>query len=308
MPLENSASSSAALANSALSNSAAADTPLPQSSTSNSPSDYYVIRRNGTRTPFDKSKIVVAITKAFLAAEETNGADSSRIHELVNQLSSKITAGLFRSHGVNGTVHIEDIQDQVELALMRSGEHKVARAYVLYRANHAQQRREIASESADDAKPLKITHIDGTQTSLNLDEIKQRIVEAALGLEQVDTSQVFEDLQRSLFDGMRDKDLCTALVMSARVRIDQQPDYNYLAARLLLGNMRSEALSFVHDKPYSPSPKQMPSLYGEYFTAYIHRAEKLQLLDPELSRYDLKKLAAAIGPSRDLQFVIKLLN
>ena len=281
-------------------------TPPPTSANTetaqSNPLDYYVIRRNGTRTPFDKSKIVVAITKAFLATEEAAGGDSSRIHQLVALLSDQITAGLFRSHGNNGTVHIEDIQDQVELALMRSGEHKVARAYVLYRARHAEQRDEATSQSADTLKPLQIVYSDGSSLSLNLDDLKQRIVEAAQGLVEVDSGQVFEDLKRSLFDGMRDEDLRTALVMSARNRIDQEPEYRQLAARLLLDNMRSEAVGFVHNRMESPSFSEMDACYGNYFSAYINRGVELELLDPELRRYDLKKLAAAIKPERDLQF------
>ncbi|MBV1914139.1 MAG: ribonucleoside-diphosphate reductase subunit alpha [Pseudomonadales bacterium] len=292
------------LQNSLTANSA---TPVPPLSSDNIPaqsgaSDYFVIRRNGIRTPFDKNKIVVAITKAFLATEEANGDDSSRIHQLVAQLSEQITAGLFRSHGNNGTVHIEDIQDQVELALMRSGEHKVARAYVLYRARHAEQRDEVASQSDDGVKPLQIVYADGSSSALNLEQLKRRIVEASQDLNEVDPEQIFEDLQRSLFDGMRDEDLRTALVMSARTRIDQEPEYSYLAARLLLDNMRSEALSFVHNRMESPNVGEMAECYRDYFTAYINRAVELELLDPELSRYDLKKMTKAIKPERDLQF------
>jgi ribonucleoside-diphosphate reductase alpha chain len=282
-------------------------TPVPALSLSNPESlqsnavDYYVIRRNGTRTPFDKNKIVVAITKAFLATE--NGADdSSRIHQLVAQLSEQITAGLFRSHGDHGTVHIEDIQDQVELALMRSGEHKVARAYVLYRARHAEQRIESESESGNLVKPLQVVYPDGTRTALDLEQLQRRIAEAAIGLKEVDSEQIFQDLQRSLFDGMRDDDLRTALVMSARTRIDQEPEYGYLAARLLLDNMRSEAVGFIDGRIVSPNFGEMSEQYGDYFCSYINRAIELELLAPELRRFDLKILAAALKPERDLQF------
>ena len=169
--------------------------PSPNRSTANPPSispqssdgiavptstpDYFVIRRNGIRTPFDKNKIVVAITKAFLATEDANGDDSSRIHQLVAQLSEQITAGLFRSHGDNGTVHIEDIQDQVELALMRSGEHKVARAYVLYRARHAEQRDEASDQSEQAIKPLQNICADCSSAASNLDDLNNRITEAS---------------------------------------------------------------------------------------------------------------------------------
>ncbi len=94
--------------------------------------DYKVIRRNGTVVSFEPSKISIAVTKAFLAVNGGQGAGSARVRELVEQLTQSVVRALVRSRPNGGTFHIEDIQDQVELALMRGGEHNVARAYVLY--------------------------------------------------------------------------------------------------------------------------------------------------------------------------------
>ena len=104
------------------------------------PGEYRVIRRNGKITSFDVSKISVAMTKAFLAVEGGQAAASRRIREKVEKLTKEVLSGLFRNLDDGGTIHIEDIQDQVELALMRSGEHKVARDYVLYRAAQSEKR------------------------------------------------------------------------------------------------------------------------------------------------------------------------
>ncbi len=101
------------------------------------PGAYKVIRRNGKVTPFDRSKIEVALTKAFLDVEGRSGAASSRVRETVKHLTAQVEAGVTRSLPGGGAVHIEDIQDYVELALMRAGEHKVARSYVLYREARA---------------------------------------------------------------------------------------------------------------------------------------------------------------------------
>src|SRR5690349_13416459 len=108
---------------------------LPESSsTGRSPyADYKIIRRNGAVVGFEPAKISVAMTKAFLAVNGSQGAASARIRELVAGLTDTVVAALLRRQPQGGTFHIEDIQDQVELALMRSGEHDVARAYVLYR-------------------------------------------------------------------------------------------------------------------------------------------------------------------------------
>ncbi len=103
--------------------------------------DYRVIRRNGAVVGFEPSKIAIAMTKAFLAVNGGQGAASARVREMVEQLTSNVVAALMRRQPNGGTFHIEDIQDQVELSLMRSGEHDVARAYVLYRAKHMEERR-----------------------------------------------------------------------------------------------------------------------------------------------------------------------
>ena len=103
-------------------------------------SDYKIIRRNGSVVAFEPSKIAIAVTKAFLAVNGGQGAASARVREQVEQLTHAVVRALLRSRPNGGTFHIEDIQDQVELALMRSGEHNVARAYVLYREKRNQER------------------------------------------------------------------------------------------------------------------------------------------------------------------------
>ena len=106
-----------------------------------------VIRRNGKVTAFDPSKIAVAMTKAFLAVEGGSAAASQRVHDTVEDLTHQVADALTRRNPEGGTVHIEDIQDQVELALMRAGEHKVARSYVLYRDQQARKRAEEAAKN-----------------------------------------------------------------------------------------------------------------------------------------------------------------
>jgi ribonucleoside-diphosphate reductase alpha chain len=120
-----------------------------------SPGQHQVIRRNGKVTSFDASKIAMAITKAFLAVEGGSAAASRRIHDIVQELTGQVADNLFRRAGTTGvTVHIEDIQDQVELALMRGGQHKVARAYVLYREKQSQKRAAEAAKKKPAARSL----------------------------------------------------------------------------------------------------------------------------------------------------------
>ena len=117
----------------------------------NAPGEMRVIRRNGKVNSFDASKISVAITKAFLAVEGSSAAASGRIHEIVEGLTDQVVRGLFRSMPSGGTLHIEDVQDQVELALMRGEHHKVARAYVLYRDERSRLRAEKIQDQSPEA-------------------------------------------------------------------------------------------------------------------------------------------------------------
>ena len=117
------------------------------------PGQFRVIRRNGKVTAFSAEKISVAMTKAFLAVEGGNAAASNRIHEIVKNLTEMVVNALTRRIPDGGTFHIEDIQDQVELALMREGHQQISRAYVIYRDEHARaraaQERELAQAEAD---------------------------------------------------------------------------------------------------------------------------------------------------------------
>ena len=126
--------------------------------------------------------------------------------------------------------------------------------------------------------------------------------EACAGLDGVDAAPVLAETQRNLYDGISEGELALASVMAARTLVEQEPNYAYVSARLLLDKLRTEVLSFVHGAPTSASQADMAVRYGEYFPAYIKTGIKAELLDPDLARFDLKKLAAALKPERDLAF------
>ena len=260
-----------------------------------------VIRRNGKQTAFDRSKIMVALTKAFLAVEGGTAAASSRVHETVELLTSQVIDALFRHLPEDGTVQIESIQDQVELALMRNGEQKVARAYVLYRERHAQQRTTEA-EPEPTSSTINIKYKDGSSMPFNNARIKQIINEAICGLEEVDAELLMQTTLNSLYEGMTDDDLYTTLVMSARSMIDREPNYSKVSARLLLDNLRREALTFIYGYEQEARQSEMSDQYADYFKNYIKKAVDLELLDNELLRYNLDELGKAILPERDNQF------
>ncbi|MBR1150789.1 ribonucleoside-diphosphate reductase subunit alpha [Bradyrhizobium sp. JYMT SZCCT0428] len=264
-----------------------------------------VIRRNGTVSKFDASKISVAMTKAFLAVEGHTAAASRRVHEVVEQLTAEVVGALSRRMSEGRTFHIEDVQDQVELALMRSEHHKVARAYVLYRDERTRQRAE--QEAAKSAKPaagplLHVTLPNGTKVPLDTARLVLIAGEACAGLDGVDAAPVIAETQRNIYDGISQDELALASVMAARTLVEQEPNYAYVSARLLLDKLRTEVLSYVQGVPTNASQADMATRYVEYFPAYIKTGIKAELLDPDLARFDLKKIAAALKPERDLAF------
>jgi ribonucleoside-diphosphate reductase alpha chain len=271
----------------------------------NLPGKMRVIRRNGKVNGFDASKINVAITKAFLAVEGSTAAASRRIHEVVEELTEQVVKALFRRMPSGGTIHIEDVQDQVELALMRGEHHKVARSYVLYRAERARLRAEkTASEPQRETLDhgIKVTLEDGTHKPLDFKRLQKVVDEACRGLMDTDSAWILEETRRNLFDGVPEKDVAPALLMAARTRIEQEPNYSFVTARLLLDSMRREALGFLGHGNKEATQAEMQDRYGEYFADFVKRGAELELLSTELTRYDLNRLGAALQPDRDLNF------
>ena len=270
------------------------------------PGQFRVIRRNGKVTAFDRDKISVAMTKAFLAVEGGNAAASNRIHEIVKNLTAQVTDALTRRIPDGGTFHIEDVQDQVELALMRGGHQQISRAYVIYRDEHARARaQELALEKSQEEAPVNRINVmldDGSFQPLDSKRLHAVVTEACEGLIDVDAKAILDDTERNLFDGVPNKDVSRMLVMSARTLIEKQPDYCYAASRLLLDDLRTEALSFVYNKPCSATQSEIKTQYVGYFEAYIKRAIDVELLDPRLAEYDLEYLGKQLDASRDLQF------
>lgn len=260
-------------------------------------SQYSVIRRNGQLTHFDSHKIAMAMTKAFLAVEGDSAAVSHRIHQTVRVLTKEVIKGISRRLQENGTVHIEDIQDQVELALMRAGEHKVARAYVLYREEHAHQRSEKQEKNI-----IYLTDQTGDRYPLDEQRLQQLVVEASAQLEGVDAQLIFTETLKNLFNGISEAELNRTLVLSARTFLEQEPNYTYVAARLLLDQLRFEALNFLEFKPARVTAAEMALCYPAYFQAYLTAGIHHKLLDTRLSEFDWEQLGAAIVAERDLQF------
>ena len=267
------------------------------------PGELKVIRRNGKFTGFDANKIRLAITKAFLAVEGGQAAASRRIHDTVAELTEQVVRALMRRLPTGGTIHIEDIQDQVELALMRSSHHKVARAYVLYREERARLRADKhTQESEASASVIQVTDAEGRRKPLDEIRMQRLVEEACQGLEDVEPGWILAEAKRNLYDGMPEEEVAETLIMAARVKIEQAPAYSQVAARLLLDKIRSEALGFLSGHFEAATSAEMAGQYPAYFERYIRRGIELELLDPVLAQYDLEQLGQAIEPARDFQF------
>ncbi len=278
----------------------------PQTSSSNiaatAPGQLRVIKRNGKVVPYDNDKISIAMTKAFLAVEGGTAAASSRIHELVNNLTSQITATFKRRMPSGGTIHIEEIQDQVELTMMRTGEHKVARSYVIYRAERAKLREQEGSTHVEmDLPSIMVKMPSGELASLDIERIKTVVSEACANLEEVEAEAILTEAMRNLYDGVSLDDVNTSLVMASRTLVEKEPNYSYTTARLLLDKLRSETLSFLNIAE-SATHAQMSDYYPKAFSAYLTKGIELELISPELMGFDIDYLGQALLPERDLQF------
>tara|TARA_A200000113_G_scaffold220971_1_gene232004 strand:+ start:387 stop:3194 length:2808 start_codon:yes stop_codon:yes gene_type:complete len=253
------------------------------------PGTLRVIKRNGSVVDFDRSKIEVAITKAFLAVHTSAAAASSSVQQKVAQLSQNVYDTFSSRMPSGGTIHIEEIQDQVELALMRSEELKVARAYVLYRAERTKLRQEESSILQEEPK---LSPSERTETIAK---------EACEGLSGTNAETILKEANKNLYEGASENEIKEALILSSRSLVEIEPNYTFATSRILLDNLRTEALSFL-DISQNATQKEMGKLYPKSLEAFIRKAIELELVNPELGKMNLKKLGKSLKPERDLQF------
>ncbi|HZW13522.1 MAG TPA: ribonucleoside-diphosphate reductase subunit alpha [Noviherbaspirillum sp.] len=258
--------------------------------------DYKIIRRNGAVVGFEPSKISIAMTKAFLAVNGGQGAASARVRELVEQLTATVVSALVRRQPAGGTFHIEDVQDQVELALMRSGEHDVARAYVLYRAKRMEERAQQRTSTNAGIPQLHVTE-NGQSRPLDLEQVRKLITSACVGLEKhVDAEAILAETVKNLYDGVPVEELHKSAILAARALMEKDPAYSKVTARLLMHTIRKEVFG------QEVAQADARTHYIDYFPKFIKKGIQADLLDTKLAQFDLKQLAEALQPERDLQF------
>jgi ribonucleoside-diphosphate reductase alpha chain len=257
---------------------------------------FHIIRRNGAVVPFEPNKIAVALMKAFLAVHGTQGAASASVRETVDGLTESVVRALLRSRPGGGTFHIEDVQDQVELGLMRGSHHEVARAYVLYRERRAQERARQVQPAAAPEAPLHVTD-SGRRVPLDLGRLSAIIEAACEGLgADVRSEPILNETRRNLYDGVPIDEVHKASILAARTLIEKDPGYTRATARLLLHTIRREILG------EEVLQAEMSTRYADYFPGYIKQGVQAELLDDKLMQFDLARLGAALRADRDLKF------
>ena len=278
-------------------------TPIPASTPTRISTDsptllahYQIIRRNGAVVPFEPAKIAVAMMKAFLAVHGTQGAASASVRETVDVLTQGVVRALMRSRPGGGTFHIEDVQDQVELGLMRGGHHEIARAYVLYRERRTQERAHTKEQSAPATPTLHVLE-GGQRVPLDLQHLQRLINDACAGLgADVQAEPILAETMRNLYDGVPMDEVYKAAILATRTLIEKDPDYTYATARLLMHTIAKEVLGkeVLH--------ADMGQHYAQYFPQFIKKGVDNELLDPQMLQFDLQRLGSALKAGRDLKF------
>jgi ribonucleoside-diphosphate reductase alpha chain len=262
----------------------------------NQPGVLRVIKREGHVVNFDENRIKTAIKNAFLATKGAEIQKSDHIQNSVSKLSEEIFQRLKHNWCDGGILHIEAIQDIVELTLMRAGEHKVARHYVLYRE---ERRKKRLAQTKNTEQRLTITLNDGSSTQLDHQWLSNLVNDACSDLSSVKPSMIISETEKNLYNGVKKSEIYKALVMSSRALVENEPNYSQVTARLLLHSIYESALGHFN---LQYNWKDTTTLYQEYFPLYIENAIRYELLSPDLEAFDLDLLIKAIQPSRDKNF------
>ena len=259
------------------------------------PGKMRVMKRNGKVVAFDREKIKVAIMKAFLAVEGSSAAASTRIHDQVEQLTDDVVSVFERRMPSGGSLHIEDIQDQVELQLMRNEHQQVARSYVLYREerknqrNEEQLKRETTSQKSEESSNNEAS-----------EGFEGKVHKACEGLVDVNPEELIEAIKATAYEGISEEDLSNCILIAARTFVEKEPNYSFVTARLLLDDIENEVLRFLDID--TSIKKDRSKMYQKALVGSIEKGIELEFLDERLKDFDLDRLGKSIKPENDLNF------
>ena len=233
--------------------------------------------------------------KAFLAVEGSSAAASTRIHDQVEQLTDDVVSVFERRMPSGGSLHIEDIQDQVELQLMRNEHQQVARSYVLYREerknqrNEEQLKRETTSQKSEESSNNEAS-----------EGFEGKVHKACEGLVDVNPEELIEAIKATAYEGISEEDLSNCILIAARTFVEKEPNYSFVTARLLLDDIENEVLRFLDID--TSIKKDRSKMYQKALVGSIEKGIELEFLDERLKDFDLDRLGKSIKPENDLNF------
>ena len=283
-----------------------------KSAREDSPRNLKITRRDGkTVVRFNPMKIASAIERAFRASMELEGQTPSQVVSAVNQVTNRVVERAVSLSRDGVALHVELIQDEVERQMMAEGYYQVAKDFIIYRAQRSAKREleearketgQAVQEPKEEAtrpqgKTFVATGVDGSKVSISEGDLRNRIEHACRGLEKLTSPE--EILQASLknfYEGIKVAEIDQANIMAARSKIENDPAYSFVTARLLLDIIYRETMQV------DAHSKNLTKAHQEYFKSCLKKGVAVERMAPELLDFDLDKLAKALKLERDLEF------
>lgn len=252
----------------------------------------HIRKRNHDVVSFEPRKITNAMRGAYLEAR--GQVEQSRLDELTKQVIAYIER---MYDGEDAVPSVEDVQNIVERTLMEADLFDVAKAYIIYRYEHQQQREEKKKEVIQkiESDGLMITKRNGQQERFSMEKLVASIKHFAHGYErEINVDMIAEQTRAELFEGISTKDIQKAIILVSRSYIELDPAYSKLATRILWDGLYKDIIG--HDTiNYTDFEKQ----YRIAFIGYIKEAVQIGRLDPKILMFDLNEMSAALRPERD---------
>ncbi len=260
-----------------------------------------IVKRDGRAVPFDSNRIYKAIEKAFCAelTLDEGGKLDQVTQRRVDEITDTVVQEALQRSAEGERIEVESIQDAVERHLMKHGDYAVARRYIVYREDRKKARALRGDTDAQGAALAEMfVHLpDGTRERLSSQRVRKTLSEACLGLEEtVALDQMEHESLQSLYDGITPSEIAKATIFAAKARIERDPAYSYVAARLLLNVIYSEVL------PDTVEVGSAATVHRTHFKHYLAEGVELERLAPALLEFDLDQLADALDIDRDRQF------
>lgn len=258
-----------------------------------SPHHLKILRRDGAQVRFNPMKVAHSIESAFRRAKKIEGQTPLEIVDAVNLLCQKVVENCTSLVKQGSLLDVSLVQDEIEKELMQAGFFQVGKEYILYRASIGEQSLVAGEEKEGEKRKFTVVTKDGSSRVLKESLLKNRIAFACRGLKEISPETLFENATLNFYEGMKENEVDLALIMAARAKIEIEPLYSKVAARLLLDVLYREAMET------SSSSAQLESAHKNYFKKYIQQGISLKRVSPALLEFDLDLLGKAIDLTRD---------